>query len=114
MASFRSMPAENDFSPAAVRMASHGFGSALKSANAASIARSSSAVNAFIASGRLMVMIAMRSRFSYCIVGGIVVAGFTASLLSVQTAEGRQRHLLRHVLERHGDGHADLERVGRA
>jgi hypothetical protein len=45
-------------------MATQRAGSSLKSAKAASIARSISAVNAFIASGRLIVMIATRSFFS--------------------------------------------------
>jgi hypothetical protein len=65
IASFRSMPAENDFSPAAVRIATQRPGSALEVGERRIHARAASPrVNAFIASARLMVMIATRSRFS--------------------------------------------------
>src|SRR5262249_44754720 len=70
IAALRSIPVQKLFSPAAVRIATHRSGSLLKSANAASMASSISGVKAFIASGRLMVMTAMRSRFSYSMVDG--------------------------------------------
>ena len=63
-ASLRSRPDEKALSPAAVKIATQPSGSALNSAKASSMPRSISTVSEFIASGRLMVMIATWSRFS--------------------------------------------------
>jgi hypothetical protein len=64
MASLRSIPVEKALFPAAVRTATQSSGSLLKSSKAASNAISISRVKAFIASGRLMVTMAIWSFFS--------------------------------------------------
>ena len=81
--------------------------------------RSISAVKAFIASGRLIVMIAMRSRFSYeassaevCKARGSI--RLRRSRAQPGAAELRQRHLGGHGVEDDLDRHADRELVGRA
>ena len=63
MYSFRSAPAQNA-SPAPVRIATSTESSSAKSAQAAIIARWTSGLTAFRASGRLIVTYAIRSRFS--------------------------------------------------
>lgn len=63
MYSFRSAP-EQKASPAPVRIATSTASSSAKSAQTAIIARWTSGLMAFRASGRLMVMWAIRSRFS--------------------------------------------------
>ena len=63
MYSFRSAPAQKA-SPAPVRIATSTESSDSKSAQAAIIARCTSGLTAFRASGRLIVTYAMRSRFS--------------------------------------------------
>ncbi len=64
MASFRSIPAQKALSPVAVRIATQRSESSSNASKTSSSAPSISAVREFIASGRLMVTMAMWSFFS--------------------------------------------------